>query len=307
MSDGNDPQFDLWYSLPITTHDTTLAFRYSTNNLEVQEGIFEELDITTKSETFQITVRHPFYRTLTREFAMALTGEHNKNKTYLLGEPYSFSLGAIDGEAKNTVLRFSQEWTQRTQKQVIALRSRFSLGVNALDATHHSVDLPDGEFFSWLGQIQWARILPFLDTQLIFRTDLQLSSDSLLSLEQISVGGRHTVRGYRENLMVRDQALVTSLEARVPLVRNKGWTEYLQAAAFFDFGESWDKQLDTPSPRHISSIGLGLRWSGWLMKTPWLIKPRFEIYWGHALENVDYPGYDLQDDGIHFQLVIQNF
>jgi hemolysin activation/secretion protein len=107
--------------------------------------------------------------------------------------------------------------------------------------------------------------------------------------------------------MVRDQALISSLEARVPLVRDKGWTEYLQAAAFLDFGEAWNKHSDTPSPRHISSIGLGLRWSGRLMKTPWLIKPRFEIYWGHALTDVSSPGGDLQDDGIHFQLVLQNF
>ena len=107
--------------------------------------------------------------------------------------------------------------------------------------------------------------------------------------------------------MVRDQALITSLEARVPLIRDKGWTEYLQLAAFFDFGEAWNKSRDNPSPDNISSIGLGLRWAGFLMKTPFEIRPKFEIYWGHPLRNVDTPGGDLQDDGIHFQFVIQNF
>lgn len=307
LSEGNDPQFDFWYSLPINAHDTNLAFRYSTNDLDVRKGDFKDLDITSKSDVFQITLRHPFYRTLSQEFSMSITGEYNKHRTYLLGESFSFSPGAEDGEAINTVLRFSQEWTQRTQNQVIAARSKFSFGINALDATIHSGDLPDSRFVVWLGQVQWARILPVMDTQLIFRTDLQLSSDSLLGLEQISVGGRHTVRGYRENQMLRDQALISSLEVRVPLIRDKGITEYLQAAVFADYGNAWNKDFDTPSPRSISSVGVGLRWAGFLKKTPFMIRPKCEFYWGHALKDVHTPDNDIQDDGIHFQFVLQNF
>ena len=131
------------------------------------------------------------------------------------------------------------------------------------------VEQAAGLTFRWKGRYRPDFVgRDTLDTQLIFRTDLQLSSDSLMGLEQIAVGGRYSVRGYRENQMVRDQALITSLEARVPLVRDKGWTEYLQLAAFFDFGAAWNKSLDTPSPDNISSVGLGLRWAGFLMKTP---------------------------------------
>ena len=38
-------------------------------------------------------------------------------------------------------------------------------------------------------------------------------------MEQIAVGGMRTVRGYRENQMVRDNALISSLELRIPLLR----------------------------------------------------------------------------------------
>ncbi len=307
LSEGNDPQFDVWYSLPINAHDTNLAFRYSTNDLDVRETDFQDLDITSKSDVFQITLSHPFYRTLAQEFSMSVTGEYNKHRTYLLGESFSFSPGVEDGEAINTVLRFSQEWTHRTQNQVIAARSKFSFGINALGSTSHSGDLPDSQFVAWLGQVQWARILPVMNTQLIFRTDLQLSSDSLLGLEQISVGGRHTVRGYRENQILRDQAMISSLEARIPLIRDKGITEYLQVAVFVDYGNAWNKNFETSSPRSISSVGLGLRWAGFLKKTPFMIRPKCEIYWGHALTDVDTPDNDLQDDGIHFQFVLQNF
>ncbi|WP_300460421.1 ShlB/FhaC/HecB family hemolysin secretion/activation protein [Desulfobacula sp.] len=306
-SEDNDPQMDFWYTLPITSQDTTLTVSYRKNDLDIREEPFETLDIVSESEVFQITLRHPFYRTLTQEFAMAFSGENNKNKAFLLGEPFSFSPGAVDGESINTVLRFAQEWTHRTRKQVVAARSKFSFGINEMNATIHDNDLPDGRFFAWLGQIQWAGRLDALDTQLIFRTDLQLSNDSLLGLEQIAVGGRYSVRGYRENQMVRDQALITSVEARVPLIRERGWTEYLQLAAFFDFGAAWNKFLTTPSPNNISSIGLGLRWAGILMKSPFEIRPKFEIYWGCPLRDVDTPGGNLQDHGIHFQFVVKNF
>lgn len=305
VSEDNDTQMDFMYSLPITTHDTSIMVRYSNDALNVTEGVFEELDIESESETYQVILRHPFYRTLSQEFSMALIGEHNINKTYLLGQPYSFSAGAVNGESINTVLRFAQDWSYRSQHQVISARSQFSYGLNEMNATIHSSDLPDGRFFTWLGQFQWARILDFLDTQFIFRTDVQLSNDSLMGLEQMAVGGRYTVRGYRENQLVRDQAIISSLEARIPLIRDKDWADYLQLAAFYDFGKAWQKHVDTPSPRNISSVGLGLRWSGFVIKTPFKIKPSFEFYWGHALRNVDTPGGDLQDDGIHFHFGIQ--
>jgi len=104
---------------------------------------------------------------------------------------------------------------------VIAARSRFTFGIDALDATiHQSSSIPDGKFISWLGQFQYARILKTWDMQLLFRTDAQVANQPLLPLEQIAVGGRYTVRGYREDLLVRDQALISSLELRVPIVQN---------------------------------------------------------------------------------------
>ena len=307
-SEGLRPQIDVWYSLPITARDTTLTMRYRKNGIYNVSRLFEDLDIESKSDIYGLTLRHPFYRTLNQEFAMALIGENLRNKNYMLGEPFSFSLGEEAGESIDTAIRFSQEWTYRTQQQVIAARSRFSFGIDALDATIREHGLPDGEFFSWLGQFQWARILKPWDVQVIFRTDIQLSNDPLLPLEQIAVGGRYSVRGYRENLLVRDQALIASLESRIPIVRNKRWADYLQLVPFIDYGRSWNKDFPTPSPKEIWSIGLGLRWGATLIKSPVEVKAQFEFYWGYALKDVDTGAeYDLQDDGIHLQFVITGF
>ena len=39
-----------------------------------------------------------------------------------------------------------------------------------------------------------------------FRSQFQYADSPLLSLEQVSMGGRYSVRGYRENTMLRDKA-----------------------------------------------------------------------------------------------------
>ncbi len=307
-SEGLGPQINTWYSLPVNRSDTNLLLRYRQNDFDVVKEPFEDLNIESESEIYEITIKHPFYRSLNQEFSMALTGEHLRNKTFLLGEPFSFSLGADNGESRVTALRFSQDWVYRTRQQVFSARSRISLGIDALDATISDSGLPDGDFISWSGQFQWARILKPWDLQMLFRLDAQLSNDPLLPLEQIAAGGRYSVRGYRENLLVRDEAMITSLEARIPLFRNQWWADYLQLVPFTDFGTASNKDIATPSPREIWSIGLGLRWGSTLKRSPTELKLELEVYWGYALKDVDIlHEYDLQDDGIHFQLALIGF
>jgi hemolysin activation/secretion protein len=307
-SKGMNPLIDVWYSLPVTVHDTTLFLRYRKNDFNVIDEVFDPLDTESRCNIYEITLRQPLYRTLNQEFAVALTGNYLEDKTFLLGEPFSFYPGVVNGESAVTALRFSQEWIYRTQHEVLAARSRFSFGIDALDATVHGSSLtPDGRFLSWLGQFQWARVLKTWDTQLLFRTDVQISNQPLLPLEQIAVGGRYTVRGYRENLLVRDQALITSLELRIPIVQNAAWAEYLQLVPFSDYGYAKNRDLPTFYPRSIYSVGLGLRWGVPLMKSPAELKLDFEFYWGYALVDVNPPDHNLQDDGIHFQIAVTGF
>jgi len=307
-SEGLKPQIDVWYSFPVSAQDTTLTMRYRENEFYNVSEPFQDLDIESESKIYGLALRHPFYRTLNQEFAMELSGEHLRNQNYLLGDRFSFSLGEEDGESIDTAIRFAQEWIYRTQQQVIAARSRFSLGIDVGDSTIGEHGIPDGKFFSWLGQFQWARIIKPLDVQMLFRTDVQLSDDPLLPLEQIAVGGRYTVRGYRENALVRDQAVISSLESRIPIVRNKRWADYLQVAPFIDYSRSWNKDISTPNPKDIWSMGLGLRWGATLIKYPSEIKAEMEIYWGYDFKDINTEDeYDLQDDGIHFQCVITGF
>jgi hemolysin activation/secretion protein len=305
-SRGVDPQIDARYTLPITRWDTTFSVHYRKNNFKVVESPFHDLGIKSESDIFGITLRQPVYRTVTEEFALALTGERLYNKTFLFDTPFPFTIGATEnGVSQVTALRFSQEWVRRTSVQVMAAFSRFSVGIDALGATTRGALTPvtEGErakaqFFSWLGQAQWARRIEPLRLQLISRMDLQVSTQHLFPLEQISVGGRYSVRGYRENTLVRDNALLFSFEPRFAVLRSAVGRDIVQIAPFFDYGYAWNRQIATPDPKTLTSLGLGLIWNI-------LAGSRFEVYWGQSLYPVPTKGGNLQDHGVHMQLIVE--
>jgi hemolysin activation/secretion protein len=313
-SDGLNPLLDFRYAFPITARDTILSAQYRRNDFAVIEKPFDELEIESDSEIYTLALRHPVYRTPSTLVALELIGERLSHTTSLLGEPFSLEPGAVNGEAVVSAIRFAQEFVHRSPNQVFAARSRLSVGVDVLGATtHERPSLPDSRFFTWLGQAQWVRRFDFLerfglgDTQSIVRADLQLSDDQLLTLEQVAIGGRYSVRGYRENTMLRDNAFLGSVEIRIPVLRNLPFADVVQVAPFYDYGRGWNaRPLPSGVPLDISSIGVGLRWA-LTVRSPIPLRPQFEIYWGHQLRKVETSGGNPQDDGIHFQFVLNIF
>lgn len=289
--------YDISYHYPINAKDTIFKVQYRKSDSTVIEGLFKPLDIDSASETIGIGFQHPLKWSPNQEFTLGLVGEHRNNKTFLLGRPFSFSLGAEDGKTRVSVIRFSQEWMKRCSLQVAAAKSIFNFGITAYGATSNVYDV-DSQFFSWQGQYQLVRRLGSKGTQMIFKTNAQITSDMLLPLEKFSVGGTNTVRGYRENLYVRDNGVIGSLEFRIPLKKCKHCS--IQWAPFLDYGKAWDTRSE--SPGSLLSLGMGLRWSigkigEYIFKHPKLIN----IYYGYDLKNIPSTGEELQDKGIHIE------
>ncbi len=299
LTEGLD-DFSALYEVPITRYDTRLKVYYEKNDAVVVEAPLDEIDIEGASDTFGLELRHPLYKTAEREFAVSVVAERRHSETFLSGRPFSFSAGADRGESDVSVLRLVQEWIDGGSDQIVAARSMFSIGIDAFGATRND-QRPDGRFVSWLGQFQWAkRIEKLRRSHLIFKTDVQLSKDPLLSLEKFSVGGATSVRGYRENQFVRDNGVVLSLEWRIPVfqlsvpnISQSPSDGTVYVAPFTDWGWSWESDRDTQGPRSLSSAGIGIRWD----PGPNL---QANLYWGYAFRNIDTPDNDLQDDGFHF-------
>ena len=299
-SEGTDPLIDFSYTLPFTPWDTTFIFRYRLANFEVIEEPFTSADFELDTEIFSGIFRQPIYRTRNQELAVSVGVEYLQNQNFFDGgmpAPFLVPGSTPDGKNVITALRFIQDWIYRQPNQVLSARSRFSVGIDAFDATINSGDTPDGQFFSWLGQFQWAQRLQTRRIQLISRMDFQFTNDDLFPLEEFAMGGRFTVRGYRENTLVRDNAFFFSFESRIPVITSALGVDILQIAPFVDVGRSWNTKAPNPRPETLASVGLGLRW---------FIVPgtQFQVYWGQRLNHVTNPHDNLQDFGIHVQFVL---
>jgi len=314
----NDYSID--YRLPIPHYETSIEFHADSSDSQVVTAPFDQLDIESKSRTYGITLRHPFYQDYSddfhfRVFDMSLGLEKRRSHTALLGRSFNFSPGVQDGLSKVTAIRFGQNWLDRSRDRVIAVSSRFGFGINALGSTiNDGLDNetgaptiePDSRFTTWLGQFRWVERLKTLNSQLWLRADAQWTNDNLLPLEKFVIGGANTVRGYRENQLTRDKGAVLSLEWRIPVSRwhieqlsNNDEDGQVYLVPFVDYGWGKNNGLDEVGPRKISSIGLG---------TIWQINKaiKAELFWGHALDAVDaQEDKDLQDNGWHFALSVQ--
>ena len=295
---------DLSYTLPLSPHNTTLSFNYGTSRSRVVEKPFDVLEITSRSQYAELTLRQPFQQSPTAEGAIGLTVSHQVNQTELgldnIG-PFPLSPGADDeGRTRISALRFFQEWTQRSSQQVLALRSQFSVGVNAFNATINDT-APDSRFFAWRGQAQWVHLLgDDPEALLLLRTDLQLADRPLLTAEQFGLGGFESVRGYRQDALLTDNGIFASTELRLPIVRIPNWRSTLSLVPFLEVGHGWNRDRGDPSPNTLLATGLGLRW-----RIGDRILARFD--WGLPLISTKAEKRTLQENGFYFSLLWNPF
>ena len=177
---------------------------------------------------------------------------------------------------------------------MILARSQFNLGIGAFDATINS-DEPDSRFLAWRGQGQWLRLLA-PDTLFLLRSDIQLASTSLVSLEQFGIGGFFTVRGYRQDALITDNGLVVSAEVRLPIARVPKAEGILQVAPFIDFGTGWNTDRDVPvEDNTLVGVGFGILWQAGNNFTA-----RFD--WGIPLVDIDSRDRTWQENGLYFSV-----
>lgn len=291
--------YDINYQIPVNPREGTIGLRYTRGRSRVIEQPFALLDIKGRSETYSISFREPLDIAPNKEFALSLSAELRRSRTFLFDDrPFSFTEGPEDGESQVSVLRFSQDWVERKPNRVLAARSQFSFGLDAFGATINDSGT-DGRFFNWLGQFQWVQVLnEEKDAIAIARIAAQLTGDSLLPLEQISIGGINTVRGYRENAGVGDSGVIGSLELRLPVIRDPNGIGLVHIAPFFDLGTVWSNNSDNSSQTLVGT-GLGLQWQLGNLVT--------RLDWGIPLVPVANRGDSLQDSGLSFSLQWQPF
>jgi hemolysin activation/secretion protein len=290
------------WTMPLTPADTALTLRWDYNGAGVISAALSNLNISSTTITYGVSVSQPLYRTVEQALTLSVSLDQRSNDTFLLNQPFSFSPGYVDGRAAATILRIGLDWTDRQTDHVLALRTTVNRGLPIFGATN-SPQQPNATFTYSLNQAQYVRTIG--DSQIVARGALQLSGAPLFPFEQLSIGGPDTVRGYPVNTLLVDNGVLLSLEARIPIVRFRlpridSSETVLRFAPFTDFGSGWNTGQPTPQPNTLASIGVGLLWA---------INDAFsaQIYYGHGFERIHGLGHSLQENGIYFRLATSIF
>ncbi|MCH9639802.1 MAG: hypothetical protein K0U40_09955 [Betaproteobacteria bacterium] len=287
-------------ALPLNSAGTIFSFNFNLGNNAVIEEPLNSVDIRSKVENFSWSLSHPLYKSLNHTAILGTSFATRYNQTSLLGQDFSFVEGLTTGKSRVSVVRVFQEYLGRFDRQVIALRSTFNVGINAFNATIQSSNsLPDSQYLSWLGQSQYVFKVLDNGAQFKARSNIQLTNDSLLAQERMSVGGVRTVRGYRENELVRDQGYTGSIEFHYPIIGQVGGIgNKVILIPFMDYGAAWNKGK---SARRLHSVGIGFHWQP-------IKYIKADFFYGYDIKKADNKTeYNLQDSGIHFNLTLSSF
>lgn len=298
-ANGNGGRYSLGYRMPINYTGTWGSIRLEHGASSVVEEPASSLGINSTLDIRELGLAHTLMEDLRQKFTIGINHVDKKSTSRLLSVPFSFIQGIDDGVTRTESWHIWQEYGYRVEKEALALRSNFITVRNNLQ---YMVGMPStyvqapNNYRLWLGQAQYIRKLNENGAQLSLRGNLQITNDMLISMDRMAIGGAATVRGYRENSILRDEGLIANVEVRYPLIKNAPTEFNFTLIPFWDWGQGKNQGEGRTT---LASMGLGaqLKWSGATLDIALASR---------TLRNdaVRATGSDLQDHGIHFQLSI---
>ena len=287
----------LSWGMPLGFAGTRFSIALEHGDSAVVEQPAAALEINGQLSSVDVGLSQTVLESLAHKLSVGVNRVGRSNRTLLMGLPFSFTPNEPEGVTRETLWRVWQDYSYRTPTQVVALRSTYTAGRNNLIdiAGLPPIDRPAKSFHLWTGQAQWGRQIMDNGAQLVLRGTLQHTSDRLLALDGLALGGVNTVRGYRENTLVRDAGAIANLEFDYPLQRNAGTGAQINLIPFADYGRA--RNAGGPVTT-LASAGLAAR-------VQWM---RFYVDLAVAkrLRSSDAPAASspsrLQDAGIHLQV-----
>ncbi len=283
----------LGWTVPVPRLRTRVELRRESGTASVVEEPVRAIDIASQIDSFEFGAQQPLIEALGERLVLGLVRTRRESRSSLLGEPFSFTPGEPNGRSRLRAWRATVDYARRWPAQVLALKITLTQGRSNIDpGLDEALRAPQPGYRVWLAQAQFVQQAAAHGSQLVMKAALQRTRQRLLPMERLAVGGVATVRGYRENQLVRDEGLAGSVEWQVPWPVAPGSAHRVVLGPFIDFGIARDR--GEPADR-LRSAGAGLNWRG----------RGFELVLQVAakLERKSPRGSgDLQDHGVHFQL-----
>lgn len=305
----------LSYLTPFLTPRTALSLRGALDNAVVVAQPLSALDIKARDRSYEAGLTHrvidapllPTAQAGRWSPARTLSGgvliAGRTSRSYLLGQPFSFAPGFVDGRSRYTVVRLVGDYLVRNVDQVFAVSVTASRGLSGTGSDLPGLPSPKPHFGALLAQVNYARRLMGDGLELRARLSGQLTNSDLYSGERFAAGGINSVRGYRENAVLADNGVVGSVELSHPLRLSRGgggrgfdWGAF-QVSAFADGAAVRNHSPPQPQQR-LYSLGVSATW------VPSDVISA-QVTYGKALKKAENQGRrDLQDRGVSFRVTL---
>ncbi len=313
------PDYSGSYETPILTPRLSLSLRASRNEASVVDRPLVPLDIRARDTGVEgglayrliaepLTPAGPGLWRAARSLTFGVRIGQRETETFLLGQPFSFSPGSVDGRSRLTALRLTADFVERGISKVTALSFTLTQGLSGTRSAIAGVASPDPHFRSYLAQLSHARRLTPGGLELRLRLTGQWADGLLYSGERLSVGGEYTVRGYRETLALVDTGAIGSVELAQPFSLSRGgrdakgtdWGAF-SLSAFADGALLKNRRDPQPVPDRLGSVGVSLAW------VPSEAITARVTYARALVDAVPVGSRDLQDRGFQFRLTVRPF
>lgn len=191
------------YAYPINSRGTKLGLNYSSNGIEIVEGMMHDLNVKGHSSAWGASLQQPFIVTKKKRLEGSIELQHQASVTNFMDFPW------VDDQVDDITLAMAL--TNYADNAVLYQRHSYTAGIysdNILEEKRKH------------GRYNFAGIYQYLypnRNQLMVRVNGQYSSTNYLpSAEQFYIGGAYSVRGYVESFLGADSGFSTSIEYSVP-------------------------------------------------------------------------------------------
>lgn len=273
-----DPDNNLFgsvsYQIPFLSHKNAWGIRYARNGFDVGEALAAQ-NISGESEIYETYLSRSFERrrqiNVDGRIGFSRKRSNTTQAERLMAEDRLSVLDAqlkIDGTNRLHAGGITQGLLRVSRGLPDFIGSMNASGEQTTSRLGGSGERAGGDFTKLnLSLVHLQRLNK--NHSLLLRFEGQHSSDMLVSLEQVAVGGPTNVRAYGPSEYLRDSAIFGSVEwtikapgfADVPAFGSKTWGDVLQVALFYDAAKGW---LNDPLGSEFRELdlygaGLGLR------------------------------------------------
>lgn len=236
------------YAFPLGNHGTEIIGNFSFSSIKVKEGPFKDLNIEGNSYIYGLKVLQPFVETKKVTFSGDIGLNFKQSTTFISEDPL------FTTQVRSLVAGLNLQVVDKYG--IWILRQEFDNGL----------DLFGGNATYFKANSNLLRYHQFGHGILgILKGNLQLTDDTLPSIENYQIGGSSSVRGYSEGLLTGDNGYLISGELRFPLpflprlIGNLEIRDRVKGVVFVDHGGAFADDSTKTVKDTLTSVGMGLR------------------------------------------------